>query len=150
MAVKSPHPEGEPWVLLADVLAEAAGMDPSRVFADGAEAQAGTMRGVRRDWCGRPCVTWSVAAELLVSLKAEQARVVAAIEEKAVAADEARRAALPAGIPVGAVPEGLSVGEWLMLTDPERQRARRRSVLEDALAHAGTTFTPLQPEGAGQ
>jgi hypothetical protein len=142
--------EPEPWCRVSAVLAEAAGVEESGSFDVAALAQAKRMRGIRYDWAGRPTCTWSAAAELLASLRAEQARVLAEIERRAVEADAARRAALPAGIPVGMVPAGMSAGQLMMLSDPEHQRARRRSVVEDALAHAGTTFTPLQPEQAGQ
>jgi hypothetical protein len=135
MAVKSPHPEGEPWVPIVDVLAEVAGMDPSRTFAGEAEAQAARIRGVRRDWCGRPCITWSTAAELLASLRAEQARVLAGIEQRAIEADKAFRAALPSGIPVGMVPEGLTPAMLMMAADPMQGAGRRESVVEHALAN---------------
>jgi hypothetical protein len=134
MVKQSSRAEGEPWVLLADVLAEAAGMDPSRTYASEAEAQARTMRGVRRDWCGRPCVTWSVAAELLSSLKAEQARVLAEAEQRVVAAAEAQLASIPRGIPLAQMAAGVSAAEMLMLSDPFRAE-RRQSVLEHSLAH---------------
>jgi hypothetical protein len=137
------HPEGDPWVLVADVLAEAGGVDPSRSFDVGARALAKTMRGVRRDWAGRPCITWSVATELLDSLRAEVARRRAEIEERLVAADAARRAQIPRGVPLSAVPAGVSPGEWLMRSDPQAQGARRRSVLEDALAGSRTTYHPI-------
>jgi hypothetical protein len=126
--------EPEPWVLVADVLAEAAGVDPSRSFDGEARAQAKRMRGVRLDWAGRPQVTWTVAAELLASIKAEQARVVAEIEERVVAAAEARLAAIPRGIPVDAVPTGVSAAELMMLSDPFPAK-RRESVLEHSLEH---------------
>jgi hypothetical protein len=140
------HPEGDPWVLVADVLAEAAGVDPSRSFDVGARALASTMRGVRHDWAGRPCITWSMATELRDSLRAEAAAHRAAIEERLVAADQAFRDSLPSGIPAGAVPEGMSAGLLMMAADPERQQGRRRSVVEDALARAGTVFTPIREE----
>jgi hypothetical protein len=105
------HPEGNPWVLVAEVLAEAAAVDSSRSFDDQARALAKTMRGIRHDWAGRPCITWSVAAELLESLQAEAARRRAEIEERLIAADQARLAALPSGIPLDAVPVGVSPGE---------------------------------------
>jgi hypothetical protein len=144
--VKASHPEGDPWVLVADVLARVAGVDPSRSFDAEAEALASTMRGVRRDWDGRPMITSSRATELRDSLKAEQARRRELIEARLVEADQRFRAQLPRGIPAGAVPEGISAGQLMMLTDPERQRVRRRSVLEDALAHVGTVFTPIRDE----
>jgi hypothetical protein len=133
MATRIPEPE--PWCRVAAVLAEAAGESESPAFDAEAEAQAARLRGVRRDWCGRPCVTWSTAAELLTSLRAERARVLAAQEQRLVEADRAFRASLPSGIPAGMVPEGISAGQLMMLADPERQRARRQSVLEHSLEH---------------
>jgi hypothetical protein len=143
------HPQGDPWVLVADVLAEAAGVDPSRSFDTEARALAKTMRGIRHDWAGRPCITWSVATGLLASLKAEQARRRAAIEARLVEADRVFRAALPPGVPVSAEVPGLTAAQLMMAADPERQGSRR-SVLEDALAHAGTVFHPIRDEQADQ
>jgi hypothetical protein len=126
------------------VLAEAAGVDESRSFDVAALAQAKRMRGIRYDWAGRPTCTWSAAAELLASLKAEQARVVAEIEERLIAADQRFRATLPAGIPAGMVPEGMSAGQLLMLSDPMARSARRESPLEHALQNSGTpVYHPL-------
>jgi hypothetical protein len=138
------HPEGDPWVLVADVVAEAGGVDPSRSFDVEARALASTMRGVRHDWAGRPCITWSVATELLDSLRAEAARKQARIEQQLVAADEARRAALPKGIPVSAVPTGMTAAELLMASDPFPAK-QRESVLEHALANGGSAvFHPIR------
>jgi len=143
--------EPEPWVKLADVLAEAAGVNPSRTFDVEAVAQAKTMRGVRFDWAGRPTITWSAAAELLASLRAEKARVLAAIEERAIAADAARRAALPTGIPAGAVPEGMSAAQLMMASDPMRG-SRRESVVHHALANpdGAIVYHSIRDEQAGQ
>jgi hypothetical protein len=137
--------EPEPWTRVAAVLAEAAGTDESRSFDDQALARAKTMRGVRHDWAGKPTITWTMAAELLASLRAEQARVAAAIEERVIEADRAFRASLPAGIPAGAVPEGVSAGLLMMLSDEDAQRARRQSVVEHSLEHpAGAiVYTPI-------
>jgi len=148
MVKNSSHAEGDPWVLVADVLAEAAGVDPSRSFDAGARALASAMRGVRHDWAGRPCITWSVAAELLESLRAEAARRRGQIEERLVAADAARLAALPRGIPLDAVPVGVSPGEWPMLNDREHQRVRRESPLEHALRNSGSPVYHPLAEGA--
>jgi hypothetical protein len=137
------HSEGE-WVLVADVLAEVAGVDPSRSFDSEAKRLAKTMREVRHDWADRPCITWSTATELLDSLRAEAARKRAEIEQRLVDQDRQFRASLPAGIPASWVPEGVSAGQLMMLSDPEAQRGRRRSVVQDALAHVGTVFTPLR------
>jgi hypothetical protein len=132
------------------VLAEAAGVDESRSFDVAALAQAERMRGIRYDWAGRPTCTWSAAAELLASLRAERARVVAEIEERVVAADQRFRATLPSGVPAGMVPEGLTAGQLMMLSDPMRGE-RRESVLEHALANGGSAvYHPLQPEQANQ
>jgi hypothetical protein len=141
------HPEGDPWVLVADVLAEAGSVDSSRSFDTEARALAKTMRGVRHDWAGRPCITWSVATELLASLKAEQARKWAEIERRAIEADQRFRASLPAGIPAGAVPEGISAGQLMMLSDPMLQ-GRRRSVVQDALEYGGGSVIYSLNEGA--
>ena len=140
------HPEGDPRVLVADVLAEAGNVDPSRSFDAEARALAKTMRGVRHDWAGRPCITWSVATELLDSLRAEAARKRAVIEERLVAADAARRARIPRGVPASEIPAGMSAAGWLMATEPVP--AGRVSVVEDALAGGGTIFHPIRHEQA--
>jgi hypothetical protein len=139
------HPEGDPWVLVADVLAEAGGVDPSRSFDVGARALAKTMRGVRRDWAGRPCITWSMATELLDSLRAEAAARRAANERRLIEADQAFRDSLPSGVPAGMVPEGYSAAELLMLSDPEYQQAQREHVFEHALANrGGAVYIPIR------
>jgi hypothetical protein len=139
MATRLPEPE--PWTRVAAVLAEAAGVDESRSFDAEARALAKTMRGVRHDWAGWPCITWSMATELLESLQAEAAARRAAIEERLVAADQVRMAALPRGIPASEIPPGASPAAWLMATEPVP--AGRVSVLEDALAGSGTIFHPI-------
>jgi hypothetical protein len=131
---------------VAAVLAEAAGMDESRSFDAEARAQAKRMRGVRYDWAGQPCITWTVAAELLASLKAEQARVVAEIEERVVAAAQERLASIPRGIPAGQIPEGMTGGLLMMAADP-MPGSRRRSVVEDALQNDGAiVYTPINED----
>jgi len=86
---------GEPWVLVRDVLAEATGVDPSRVLDGEAAVLARSWRGVRYDWCGRPAVSWSRAAELLDSIRGEQARMVG--ERAQVVADQASQMLMPFG-----------------------------------------------------
>jgi hypothetical protein len=143
------HPQGDPWVLVADVLARAAGVDPSRSFDAAASALAKTMRGVRFDWDDRPCITWSVAEELRDSLRAEAARKREEIERRAIAADAARRAALPRGIPAALVPDGVPAGLWAMLNDPDRVRSKRQTVLEHSLENpAGAIVYTSVNEGA--
>ena len=135
MATRIPEPE--PWTRVAAVLAEAAGVDESRSFDAQAREVARQMRGIRFDWAGRPTCTWTVAAELLASIKAEQARVAAEIEERVVAAAAARLAAIPRGVSLDSVPVGVSPGLALMASDPMDQGSRRESVLEHALANDG-------------
>ena len=139
--------EPEPWTRVSAVLAEAAGTDESRSFDAQAREVARQMRGIRFDWAGRPTCTWSAAAELLASLRAEKARVVAAIEERAIAADEARRAAIPKGIPLDSVPVGVSAGLAMMLSDPFPTK-RRQSVLEHSLEnpHGALVYTPINED----
>ena len=143
--------EPEPWIRVAAVLAEAAGVSESRSFDDQALALAKTMRGVRHDWAGKPTITWTMAAELLASLRAEQARVVAEIEQRAIEADRAFRASLPSGVPVGMVPEGMTAVQLVMSADPMFQAPRRESPLEHALNNrGGAVFHPIRDEQASQ
>jgi hypothetical protein len=147
MATRIPEPE--PWCRVRAVLAEAAGVDESSSFDVAALAQAERMRGIRWDWAGRPTCTWSAAAELLASLRAEQARMVAEIEDKAVEAHQRFLANLPPGIPAAMVPDGVAAGLWAMLNDPDRERGRRQSVLEHSLENpAGATVYTSVNEGA--
>jgi hypothetical protein len=132
---------------VAAVLAEAAGVSEDRSFDVEAEAQAGRMRGVRRDWSGRPCITWSTAAELLSSLKAERMRVLAVQEERVVAAAQAHLAAVPKGVPLADMVAGVSPAEMLFMSDPMPTR-RRQSVLEHSLEHptGALVYTPVNGE----
>jgi hypothetical protein len=89
------------------------------------------------DDVGREAVTRETARTLLAEHRERQeeaARHRAAIEERLIAADAARRAALPPGIPAGAVPTAMSAAELMMAADP-MQGPRRESVLEHALAN---------------
>jgi hypothetical protein len=139
--------EPEPWCRVAAVLAEAAGVDENRSFDAQAREVARQMRGIRFDWAGRPTCTWSAAAELLASLRAERARVVAAIEERAIEADQVFRAGLPSGVPVGMVPEGMTAVQLVMAADPMLQGSRRESVLEHALSNGGQpVYHPLHED----
>jgi hypothetical protein len=76
----------------------------------------------------------------------------AEIEQRAVEADKAFRASLPAGIPAGAVPTGVSAAELMMLSDPMDQGSRRESVLEHALANpdGAIIYRPIRDEQADQ
>jgi hypothetical protein len=136
-------------VRIAEVLAEFRGGDPVGWLA-AAEQMAETMRGqVTRDWRGHPCLGWVDAERLLLRMRRDQAQAQAEVEERFVEVDAARRAAMPRGIPVGAVPEGVDAGQWMMLSDPERQASRRQSVLEHSLEHpAGAIVYTAVNEGA--
>ena len=136
--------EPEPWCRVSAVLAEAAGVDESRSFDAQAREVARQMRGIRFDWAGRPTCTWSAAAELLASLRAEQARKRAQIEEQLIAEDEAFRASLPTGIPAAEIPPGMTGGLLMMAADPMRG-SRRQTVLEHSLENpAGAiVYTPI-------
>jgi hypothetical protein len=90
------------------------------------------------DDVGRPSVDVSVARSLLAEARERQevaARKRAEIEQEAVEKDRQFRASLPAGVPAGQVPEGISAGMLMMLSDSERQGSRRETVLEHALQH---------------
>ena len=139
--------EPEPWCRVSAVLAEAAGVDESRSFEAQAREVARGMRGIRFDWAGRPTCTWSAAEELLVSLKAEQARKRAQIEERVEAADRAFRASLPTGIPAAAIPDGMTGGLLMMAADPMRG-SRRQTVVEHSLENpAGAiVYTPVNED----
>jgi hypothetical protein len=95
---------------------------------------------VFEDDLGRLAVDRSVARVLFSEHRAQQeavARRREEIEQRAIEVDQRFRASLPAGIPAGAVPAGISGGMLMMLSDPERQGTRRSSVVEDALANDG-------------
>lgn len=86
------------------------------------------------DPIGRRSVSRTDAAVLLGEHRENEARVAQhreELERRAVAADEARRAAIPRGIPVVA---GMTAAESLLLADPPDREPRRESVLEWALA----------------
>jgi hypothetical protein len=103
------------------------------------------------DDLGRAAVSRETARALLAEARSQQeaaARKREELERQAVAADQRFRASLPAGIPAGAVPEGISAGQLMMLSDPQAQGARRRSVLEDALAGGGIVFHPVGGESS--
>jgi hypothetical protein len=142
------HPE-DPWERLSVVLAKAAGVDSPAAFEEQAKALAKTLRGVRYDWAGEPRIRWSMASDLLQSLRAEQARRQAETEQRLVEADHRWRATIPAGVPVDPALADLSAAT-LMLAGDSNRRGGRRSVLEDALAHVGTVFHPIRDGQAGQ
>jgi len=104
------------------------------------------------DDLGRAAVDRATARVLFAEHREQEeasARQREEIEQRVVAADEARRAALPRGIPAGAVPEGLSAGLLMMLSDP-MPGSRRQSVLEHSLEHpAGAiVYTPINEDAS--
>jgi hypothetical protein len=106
---------------------------------------------VVEDDLGRAAVPRDVARALFAEAREAEARAARRREEteqRVVAADEARRAALPPGIPAGAVPTGMTAAELMMASDPF-PATRRQSVLEHALEHPGGAIVihPLD-EGA--
>jgi hypothetical protein len=113
---------------------------------------AGRGVAVVLDDLGRPSITRAAARDLFTEHReneARNARKRAEIEQRVIEADQAFRAALPAGIPAGAVPEGISGGQLMMLSDP-MQGSRRQSVLEHALEHpAGAiVYTPINEDAS--
>src|SRR5512132_4054269 len=73
------------------------------------------------DDLGRAAVDRATARALFAEHRENEARKARRreeIEQRVIAADEARRAALPKGIPVNAVPTGVSAAELMMLSDP--------------------------------
>jgi hypothetical protein len=111
-------------------------------------------RGVEviEDDLGRPAVDRAVARAIYAEARQQQeavARRREEIERRLIAADEARRAALPRGIPAGMVPPHVSAAQMMMAADPFPAE-RRESVLEHALAHAdgAIVFHPLHHDEA--
>jgi hypothetical protein len=105
---------------------------------------------VFEDDLGRRAVSRSDARALFAEhreAEARNARRREEIERRVVAADEARRAALPKGIPVSAIPTGMSAAELMMANDPFPAE-RRQSVLEHALEHpsGATIYRPVGGE----
>jgi hypothetical protein len=103
------------------------------------------------DDIGRLSIARGAARHLLTEQRQQQeaaARHREEIERRAIEADRAFRASLPAGIPLDVVPAGVSPGMLMMAADPERQGSRRQSVLEHSLANpAGAiVYTPVGGE----
>jgi hypothetical protein len=92
---------------------------------------------VFQDDVGRLSISRDDARHLLAEHRQQLEAAVrhqAEVEAQWIAADRRRRAALPKGVPVGAIPTGMSAAEMLMASDPPDRGARRVSLLEDALA----------------
>jgi hypothetical protein len=107
--------------------------------------------GIVLDDVGRLSIPRSVARDLLTEHRENEAckaRHREEMERQAVAADERFRAGLPPGIPVDAVPVGMTAAQLLMAADPMSEGPRRQSVLEHALEHpAGAiVYTPINED----
>ena len=93
---------------------------------------------VQEDDLGRAAIARVAARGLLTEHRENEARKArhrAEMERQAVEADRAFRAQLPRGIPVDAVPEGLTAAQLMMLSDPTGEEQERESVLEHSLKH---------------
>jgi hypothetical protein len=98
------------------------------------------------DDLGRAAVSRRDARRLFEEKReAEQhaAEVRARNEQRAVEADRRRRAQIWGGIRADQVPDGMTATQLMLASDPDRQRGRRRTPLEDALANDGMTFYSL-------
>jgi hypothetical protein len=98
------------------------------------------------DDIGRPSVAREDARKLLEQQRqAEIRRQDHAHRQEAAAVekDRAFRASLPKGIHWSDIPPGMTMGEYLAANDPDRQRGRRRTPLQDALSNDGMTFYSL-------
>jgi hypothetical protein len=96
---------------------------------------------VVEDDLGRPAIDRVAARALYTGHYQAEAAAAAKrveVERRLVEADQARAAAIPKGIPLDAVPPGVSPAQWMMLNDAERQQAKRESVLQHALANGGS------------
>jgi hypothetical protein len=106
-------------------------------------------RGVAilEDDLGRRAVPRSVARDLLAEHRENEARKArhrAEQERLAVETDQRFRASLPAGIPAGAVPQGISAAQLMMYSDPMGEESRRESMVEHSLKGGGIVFHSIE------
>jgi hypothetical protein len=125
---------------------------PTSVLALDVPEPVGGWPGVVEDDLGRPAISRDAARDLLSERREQEeaaARAQAAVEQRLVAADAARRAALPKGIPVSSEVPGMSAAMLMMAADPIPGQ-RRQGVLADMLdnPNGGLIFHPIQPEQA--
>jgi hypothetical protein len=129
------------------------GLDLPEPVGGWAAELAGRGVAVVLDDLGRPSITRAAARAIFAEHRAQQeaaARHREEVERRVIAADAARRAALPKGIPANSVPTGVSAAELLMLSDPMDQESRRESVLEHALANrdGAILYRPIRDEAS--
>jgi hypothetical protein len=101
------------------------------------------------DDLGRAAIDRSTARAIYAEAREQQeaaARKRQLIEQRLIAADEARRRAIPRGVPVDPLLLGVTPAELLMAADPDLP-GRRRSVAQDALERGGSVIYSLD-EGA--
>jgi hypothetical protein len=100
MALRKPLADpAEPLVRVADVLAEVAGVNPSRMFDEQAERVAAMLakKLVSRDWAGRPVIPAMDAERLLWSMRRDLAEQDRDRAERVHAAELEHANRLPAG-----------------------------------------------------
>lgn len=93
---------------------------------------------VTEDDLGRTSISRGDARQLFADHLEDEARanrLREEVERQAIEADQRFRAQIAAGIPVDAVPVGMTAAELMMASDPMGEGSRRESVLEHALAH---------------
>jgi hypothetical protein len=103
------------------------------------------------DDIGRWSISRAAARDLLMENReneARKARKAAVLERRAIEADQAFRESLPVGISAGVVPEGLSAAQLMMLSDPDREKSKRQTVVEHALANPAGAIVFHTVEGS--
>jgi hypothetical protein len=106
---------------------------------------------VRLDDLGRACVARGDARRLFEERRAEQAEAEQRQRKAAEASDRWHQEhyVTPNGVHWTQIPSGMTAGQYLAMTDPDRQRGKRRTPLEDALANDGMTFYSLHEPAEG-
>jgi hypothetical protein len=119
--------------LALDLNAPAVGGWPAYLAAKGIEVVA--------DDLGRDAISRADARQLFEEKRADEARareVAERREQQLIQQDRLRRANMPAGIPAGLIPDGMTGGEMMVLTGEKRRpRSVREQLLEKELAHSG-------------
>jgi hypothetical protein len=100
------------------------------------------------DDLGRAAIDRAVARALYAEYREAEARAARhrqEIERRAIEADEARRAAIPKGVPVAVA--GVTAAELLMALDSDERPHRRETVLEHSLRNPAGSITYHSIEG---
>ena len=105
---------------------------------------------IRPDSLGRDSIDFGSARRLLDEQRAHVLRQAAqrrVAEQAAIEQDEAFRASLGRGIPVDAIPAGMTYGEAVQEAElNSRPYSPRASVVEDLLGGGGMTFHPIRSD----